>query len=292
MEIIVHHLQDVSTIDIPKNLTQWRINDSCINAQLDLLAKLYANEINVECVKNGDCVVCECLEGNLNNTTILIYPGLNLPHAIELEQKVIDCHVGDIIKGDLNGEVKLQIKSIVRKENCVIDNHFISSLDIENVNTVDEYKVWYKNQEEKNRKSQAIKEIENYLLDEITQNSSFEELNREEFDNFLTSQAKEMFEFEKNLAGDTNELTLEYLQELKNTIEFNLKREAVGKKICQDNGFTFDISMFKEEIKQLLDEFGGMEDMVNEYKEMFVRNAYVDKVYEILEERAIACLEV
>lgn len=74
-------------------------------------------------------------------------------------------------------------------------------------------------------------------------------------------------------------------------------RVAVEEEICKANGFTFTSDMFEDEIKQMMD-MPGMEDMpdmeamLDDYRAMYVNQAYMEKASELLDEQAQSCLEV
>lgn len=290
MKMNVKDLHDISLIQVPEELLEWEVTPEQIDSQLVLLSKINAVEELVDKVEEKDCVVCQCLDGRLSDRVVFIYPGLHLPGALEAEKCSLEKTIDDVFETDLNGYVKLKVQKIIRRMDAIVNDAFVQSLEIEGVDTIEKYRDWYKKETEASQKGKVIKNIQNYLLDSIAQNSTYEEVDAKEMDAFLTSQAKQLVAYENEMTGESVELTDEWLDEIKESVVFDLKREAVGRKLCEQEGIVYTSEMFEDEIKQTVPE--EMSEMMEEYKDMYVRNAYFTKAYELLENCAKKYLEV
>lgn len=284
MEVKVKKLYDVSKIVVPDEMKEWKTTDSQIQEQLEVLSRLSAKEENVSLVEKGDCVVLSCTEGALKDRTVLLYPGLNLPGAEKAEEAVIGLAAGSELVTELHGAVKLKIEKIVRRVPTAIDDALVQMQNIEGVTTVDAYRAWYKETTDEANKERVLKGINAYYIDMLAEQSEFE-YDQTEIEQWI----EEQIQMQKACGEEIPE---EMFEMMRAEGPRPLFREAVAKAICEAEGFTFTPDMFEDELKMLVEQMPEMEAMLDEYKEMYVQGAYMDKAMELLSEPAKKCLEV
>lgn len=291
MEVRVKKLFDLSQIKVPIELKSWRVNEVQVQEQLQSLARLSAVERTADCVETGDSVFLSCNSGQLKDRQILLYPGLHLPGAQEAEEAVLGLSVGNEIVVELSGKAQLKIEKIVRRVPAEINDRLIQEQEIENVADVDSYIAWYKETAGEKNKENAVRALKNYFIDAMVQNSEFS-FDEEEMKTWVEEQFQRQIALESAETGQEPEISEEEIPEMKAYYRETAFREALEKSICQENGFEFTPDMFDEEVRELTGDLPGMEEMIEEYKAMFVQNAYTDKVMELLDESARKCLEV
>lgn len=291
MEIKVREIYDVSQIEVPKELGLWKVSDEQMDAQLKVLARLAAQDIPADKAQAGDCVRCICLSGELEGREVLLYPGMKIPGAEQAEAAVEGCGAGDVIHTVLNGDAELQIREILRRKPAEVDDALIESLCMEGVGTLEAYRAWYKKTTAESNQTQAVKQIQNYMLDELAARSVVE-ADEAEMERGAEAQARQRFAFDMETGGMQMELTDEMLEELKQESRLQMRRDAVEKAFCEEQGFTFTPDMFEEEMREIAEMMPGMDDMLDEYRSMYVQSAYSNKARELLEEQAKSWLEV
>ena len=296
MEVKVKKMYDISDIAVPEELTKWKVSDEQVNERLAAIAKLAAAEREADSAEAGDCVVLSCTEGALKERTILLYPGLKLPGAEAAEEAVLGLSAGSELTVELNGREKLKVKKILRRTPVPVDDVLIKEQAIDGVGTVAEYCEWYRAEAGRDNREMALKQIKNYFLDTIVENSEFD-YDKEEMDAVLEKQLAAQLAYEEQMTGREEEFSEEERAEMKASGSMRFLRAAVEEEICKKNGFTFTRDMFEDEIREMMDMPGiedmpGVEDMLDEYRDMYVSQAYMEKASELLDEQASSCLEV
>lgn len=291
MDIKVKQLYDISKIVVPQEMTKWKVTDDQIEEQLKTIAKLSAVETDGDVAAVDDCVVLSCEEGALAGRTVLLYPGLNLPGAEAAEQAVLGLSIGSELTVELNGEVKLKVEKILRRVPVAIDDELIKAQAIEGIATVDAYREWYRKKAGMENREQALKMIKSYYLDCLAEKSEFD-YDHAELDAWVDEGIQQQIMYMAEVTGQPAEISEEEIAEMKRKGRLMPLRAVVEQEICQSQGFTFTQDMFEDEIKAMADEMPGMEDMLDDYRDMYVSNAYMDKASELLDECAQSCLEV
>lgn len=291
MDIKVKKLYDVSQVVVPEEMTKWKVTDTQVEEQLEVLRRLTAVETEAETVEKGDCVCCSCSAGALKGRTVLIYPGMNLPGAEAAEEAVLSAKPGSEFTVELNGEAVLKVEKIVHRVPAEISDDLAKAQGIEGVETLDDYRAWYRKTTGETQRAQVLQQIKNYILDEVAKYSEFE-YDEAEVNGWIEEQMQMQLAFEAEQTGMPAEMSEEERQGMSEFIFLNMTRVTVMEQICENHGFTFTADMFVDEVKSLIGDMPGMEDMVQEYAESYAGNAYMEKVLELLDEQAQSCLEV
>lgn len=291
MEIKVKALYDVSKVVVPKELTEWKVTEEQVQEHLNQIARLAADTQEASVVEKGDCVKCSCTEGALAGREVLIYPGLKLPGAEQAEEAVLSLTAGSEFTVELNGEEKLKVEQILRRIPAAVDDNLIQRQAIDGVTTVDEYCSWYRKNTEETNRTQALKLIQNYYIQTITDHSEFE-YDQAEMDELVERQLKEQLAYEMEMTGEKFELSEEELMLAKEQMSSGQLRSAVEQAMCNAAGIVLTPDMFEEELKAIAAEMPGMEDMMDEYRELYLNQAYAERAVELIDEQAKSCLEV
>lgn len=290
MNIKVKKLYDIAKVVVPKEMTMWKVTDEEIQEQLKTLSMLSAEERDADTAETGDCVKCFCLSGGLKDRTVLIYPGKEIPGAEEAEQAVMGITVGTEFAVELNGEQELKVEKIIRRIPVVVDDALVQKQNIQGVSTVDEYCEWYRQTTGEINREQALKQIKIYYLEAMAEKSELE-YDKAEMEIWVEGQVQQ-YVAEMEAMGQKEELSEEMLGQMKEQCAASRFGEAVAKAICEEQGIFFTADMFEDELKQMAEEMPGMEDMLDEYAQMYVGNAYTGKAIELLDEQAHTCPEV
>ncbi len=178
MKSKVLELYDYHLSDIPAEFTHWRVSDAEMEELLQGIASRSSYMEIVDTVENGDGVLCHCVgDTSLNGRTIvLLYPGQNLPGAEVAEQAVLNRHAGEVFAAQIGGkELKLEIKEIRRvRAGGAICDAMIAADGIEGVSTVEEYKAWYRTQNEPMRRDNKAWQVHAFWCREMANKSVIE----------------------------------------------------------------------------------------------------------------------
>lgn len=305
MDIKVKKLYDISQIVVPEELTKWKVTDEQIEEELNKLTKLAATETEADTAEAGDCVALSCVEGTLNDRTVLLYPGLNLPGAEAAEQAVVGLAVGSEAVLELNGPQKLKVEKILRRVPAELTAELIKSQNVDGVATIDEYRQWYRDKAGMENREQALKQINSYYLETLAEKSEFD-YDEAELNAWLDAQIQQQMAYMEQALGAEGiaaegGFTDEDIAAMKQQGKLMPLKTAVEQYLCESNGFTFTADMFEDELKAAAEEMAGMpempgmpgvDEMLEQYRDMYVSQAYMTKAAELLAERAQNCLEV
>lgn len=175
MKLKVSKMYDYKSWKVPAELTLWRIADGEIDRQLERLSHDLAYETEADTVELLDSVACrgESAAARWNRPVLLIYPGRKLC-AEELEMALIGAKLGESrTVATPDGAVKLTVMRIVRRRRIPVGDELVKAAHIEGVNTVQDYRRWYRAQNEPERRSNAAMRIAYQLIKQITENSEF-----------------------------------------------------------------------------------------------------------------------
>ena len=175
MKSTVVKMYDYKSWEIPAEITLWRIADGEIEQQLERLSHDHAYEMDADTVELLDSVACrgECESSRWNRAVLLIYPGRKLC-AGEIETALIGAKVGESrTVATPDGDVKLTVTRIVRRRNLPIGDKLVKAIGIENVETVEDYYRWYRDQNEPERRANAAMRIAYQMIKQIVEKSEF-----------------------------------------------------------------------------------------------------------------------
>ncbi len=169
-------LYDYTQAEIPAELRLWRVSDQKIDEQMASLSLLHARELDAAEVQTGDSVVCrgESAVGRWNKSVLLFYPGSGLCEKA-IEDGLVGMKVGEsrtVAAGE--GDVKLTVTRIVRREAHPIDDELVRLENVEGVETLEEYRRWYREKTEKWNRDHDTAYLARHLLDEVEKNSEYE----------------------------------------------------------------------------------------------------------------------
>lgn len=174
MKSTITQLYDYRQLVIPKELCLWRVKDEEVQAQLDTLSRNHAFEADVQEVLTGDSVACrgESAAVRWNRETLLFYPGRGLCDSA-LENACVGAKLGEkrTVRTS-EGEITLTVKRIVRRSNMSIGDELVKLEGIEGVETVADYKRWYREEKETFYRQRACYQCASFLLREIEKNSA------------------------------------------------------------------------------------------------------------------------
>lgn len=173
MKSIVTKLFDYTQAEVPPALRLWRVTDQAMEARLAVLSRSHARELEFDQVRSGDSVVCrgESAVSRWNKPVLLFYPGHGL-----CEQAIEDALVG-MKTGEAktvaasDGAVTLTVSRIVRREPHPIDDSLIRLEQIEGVETLEEYRRWYRETTEAEDRKRNLGYLARHLLTEIEKHS-------------------------------------------------------------------------------------------------------------------------
>lgn len=304
MKSTVLKLYDRRQITIPKDMVKWRISDEEVEQQLVVLSRTYGKESEAEQVEKGDSVRLSCEEGALRGRIILLYPGLNMPGAVEAESAVLGRKVKERIVTAINGDsVTLTVEEIIRRTPADINDELVKNVHEEGVNTLDDYRRAYRERTEEQNRQQAKKRISFFVMEEIARHSEYA-LDNEELENWKDEAARDEFQVcledgeDPRLPEDGGEpLTDEQaIEKIKNELdlETHFKMELVYSALCDAEGIPLDWDNLNEEFEKMIPpemaELLSEEDM-EQSKADFMKNAALTKAYDLLMEEASAYLE-
>lgn len=290
MEAKVKVLFDPALVVVPEEMTRWKVTDQQVEEQLERIGRLNAREVSADMAAAGDCVVCSCEAGQLEGRTVLLYPGLCVPGAEAAEQAALGRKVGETFEAELNGTLTLTVQKVIHRMFRGVDDEAVQALGIDGVTTVEAYRTWYqKDAGEKNRE-QALKYIKFYILDTVAAKSEIE-VNQAELDAWARPQVEQAYE-SMQVPGMPLENRDEMMAMLKEQCIQGFRRDQVSRALCGAQGFVYTPDMFEAQVAEMAAQMPGMEEMLEEYRTMFVNDAYMMKTMELLDAQARGCLEV
>ncbi len=184
MKSKVTKLYDYTQAEIPAELRLWRVSEEKIDRQLDLISHSHAQERDVEEVQTGDSVVCrgESTVGRWNKPVLLFYPGHGLCEKA-LEDDLVGMKVGESrTVAASEGDVTLTVIRVVRREAYPIGDELVRLEAIEGVETVADYRRWYREATEARNRQDRQAHIAVHLIREITEKSEYEIDEAEEYE--------------------------------------------------------------------------------------------------------------
>lgn len=214
----VIRLWDHTNEPVPEEYCHWGVTDAEVEEQLRLLSRNRARLEEREVAGEFDAVRCCVHNGTLPVT--LVYPGRNL--YPELEQAVLGARVGEERTVTVEGKtVTLTIERICAYVPAPVDDALIKSEKLPGIKTVEQYKAWWKEQEDAERFEKNSMHFAYELLRKMAENSEVD-VDEEEMTAALRERAQQIFD--SQVAAGLPAEMLETVEEM--TAEF--KKRAVN----------------------------------------------------------------
>lgn len=180
----VTKLYDYTKAEIPAELRLWRVSEDALDRQLDLISHSHAQDLDVETVAPGDSVICrgESAVSRWNKPVLLFYPGHGLCEKV-IEDALVGMRAGESKTVTASeGDVTLTITRILRRQAHPIDDELIKLEAIEGVETVADYRRWYRETTEARNRQDRQAHIAVRLIGEIAEKSEYEIDETEEYE--------------------------------------------------------------------------------------------------------------
>ena len=167
---------DYISLPIPVESTRWKISDEEILQELQALSADHAVERQVtRPVQTGDCVRCVCRDAAddaWKGRVVLLYPGRAMPGAEQAEQAVLGHSAGEVFASEISGTtMQLEITDVICHQSLPLGDELVQTLALPGVETVEDYKGWYRQQHDGERRQKACYAIVSYWLKQIADRS-------------------------------------------------------------------------------------------------------------------------
>ena len=176
MKSRVTKLFDYTRAEVPEKLRRWRVTDQAMEGHLAVLGRSHALERDVDEVRAGDSVVCrgESAVSRWNKPVLLFYPGSGLCEKV-IENALVGMKPGESKTiAASEGDVKLTVTRIVRREPHPVNNELVKLEGVEGVETLDAYRRWYRETTEKADRDRNAHYLGRHLLQEIEKHSEYD----------------------------------------------------------------------------------------------------------------------
>ena len=300
MQSHITKLFDYHTLDIPEELTRWRIPEAQVQEHLASVALRHAKTVPADSVSAGDAVRCtQCGEGLPGRSTVLLYPGRALPGAEQAEQDVLNRKIGEQFATQILGfACTLQVQEILRNTLPALDDDLAK---LEGEDTLEQYIAQYKGQTEKENRENAAAEIAIYWLRQMSARSEADVV-EEERNAYAMKNAKEMYERMVAAGIDptipeegTDFLTEEQaLEKMAEDVKPSFFMDAVSEMVAKEHGTVYDDNALEAEYRKSAEqEHKTVEACKAEFPPEELRSMlYFEAAIEILSKEAEPYLEV
>lgn len=169
-------LYDYTQAEVPAKLRLWRVSEKEIDEELAALSRSHARENDVSEVQLGDSVVCrgESAVPRWNKPVLLFYPGHGLCEKV-IEDALVGIKAGESkTVAASEGSAVLTVTRIIRREAHPIDDDLVKLEAIEGVESVADYRRWYREKTEKWNRDHDRGYLARHLLEEVIEKSEYE----------------------------------------------------------------------------------------------------------------------
>lgn len=176
MKSCVTKLYDLSKFQPAEELRRWRVREEEIDGKLSLLARNHAADHDVDTVQLRDSVACRGESGakRWNQPLLLIYPGYGMCDKA-LEDALVGMKVGESrTVAAAEGDVTLTVLRIVRRMPHPVDDELVKLEAIEGVETLADYRRWYRETIEKKNRDEQPQRMAYELLRTIEDGSEYD----------------------------------------------------------------------------------------------------------------------
>lgn len=190
MKTKVLKLYDYKSEPLPEELLQWRVSEGEVDAQLALLSRNHAKLTEREAAGRYDAVRCRvtAAAGGWDRPVTLVYPGRGL--CKELENACLGIRAGEERTTMMDGvELTFTAERVAGMDPLETGDALIRAEKIDGVETVADYRRWWKESEEASRRYRQGLSCALHLLDVMAKKSEYD-LDQREIDDFFTAEAE------------------------------------------------------------------------------------------------------
>lgn len=241
----VTKLCDISTLTLPSELLECRIDESQIEENIRLLSLRYATKVEADFSQTGDTVICRADKQSYpDGRSILIYTGLDIPGAEQAAQAACGKKVGDSFATVLcEQKVTLTVDKVVRHIPAKIDDALISSLGIEGVCDLVAYRRYIGQKMLDDKRMELGKNAAHFIHQAMMEESSFS-YDVDAFEQYLA-------ENKESMAADYAEMGITFTEDdLRDDLLNSCKSGWLAEAFCQSRGITLDEEIIAQEIER------------------------------------------
>lgn len=190
MKTKVSKLYDMNKVAVPQELCKWRVSSEEVDAQLARIATSHPLETKPEKAEMGDSVLCRTASQNprWNRVTLPLYPGRNMAPAF-LENAVVGMQLGETKSTD---GIQITVLDITRRRPAALTDALMVAEKIDGVETITQYRDWWKAKTEVDRKATALNRIVYCIQQEMVSRSEFD-IDEEELSGIAHDMAKKQY---------------------------------------------------------------------------------------------------
>lgn len=282
MKGVVTKLCGFDSVEIPEELLCVCIDGEQIDRELQSLSLRYAQQTPVQTAQKGDIVYCTAdIDSYPDKRDIILYTALNIPGAEDAAEAVLAKSVGDSFDTVLNGKnVKLSVKKVIRLFPAEINDELISSLKIDGVETVEDYRVYIEAKRRADAETEQRKMAVNEVMDQIVAGSEFE-YDEADADEYIEDNLDEIEADYRD-----SDMELPPMDELRAEFIENSKRYWVSEEYCRINNIAIDRTQAAEEADRMIEMMTLMGERVPEREQMIeeaIGNACAIEFYRIID---------
>lgn len=281
MKGYVSKLFDIDSVDIPEEMLEIEVDEQSVEDSLKGLALRYAKESEADSVSKGDIVFCRADNaGYPDSRKILLFTGTPIPGAYEASSASLEKSIGDSFETVIaEKKVILTVEKIIRRTPAKLSDELIASLEIEDVDTVDDYRNYLRERAFATLRTERVKEISGYIFDKLESESTF---------------SYDEVEFEKEIAcvaeqykADCEQFGIEFdPDDARNAAIYRIKQLWIAKALCESKGINVDLSSAEEEADRMIEMMTLMGEAVPDREEavkMAIEDEYIVNMFNILE---------
>lgn len=277
MKGTVTKLCDIDKIEIPEELLDVHVEDEAIEEKVQLLSLRYAKESEAETAVKGDIVYCRA-DGDRypDGRTVILFTGTEMPGVEQASQEAVGKRVNDCFSAVIFDQATaLTVQKVIHRSPAEVTDALICGVGIEGVKSLDEYRGYLKEQALENMRTERKKEIAQYFLTELENNSEYAYDEKEMEELIQTS----LGQYEAEYAELGEEITPD---EVKAFVLSQAKQGWIAEAFCKSRDIQIDTEGIKAEAEQMLELealAGGEVPDRAEYLEMLVQNARFDALF-------------
>ena len=168
MKSTVKTLFDMRQVEVPAQMRAWHVKSDEVDAQLARIAAAHPVELFPDTVKEGDSVLCRTESENptWKRQAVPIYPGRKMVPT--LENAVLGMKLGE--QKTVDG-ITISVLEIIRRCPGELTDELVRSEKIDGVETVEQYRAWWKTHTEQERRSERIRQIAYFIQEAVVANS-------------------------------------------------------------------------------------------------------------------------
>ncbi|QOS77010.1 hypothetical protein JNUCC31_19570 [Paenibacillus sp. JNUCC31] len=250
-------LANYKDMEITDDMCGEPMNENEIEGFLDKLAKRNVVTTDVEKIENGDFAVLNLTseQEKFNRKNLKLTVGLGM-FSSELETQVIGMSRGEVKTLNVHGhDVLVDVQSVQRRSLAEVSNDIISSLNINGVTTVSEYRAHIINQDYMQKRQRVICQ---HIIDFMISESEFVisdedisylyQLQLDTYDRIAQREKKSLEELVKHYFGKSvDEFKESLINGVPNSIKYILLFEEYSK---EDQNIELIQAHYEEQIKE------------------------------------------